>query len=267
MARNTRDDVLLSRGPATETRLIVRDGRTLVMKTLAEHVLESADARRDLERETRIVRQLDARGVPRFVDAGQEQGRPFLLMEHWAGRALAEIDRGACRMHFPSLVRGAFAALADVHEASDARGPLEVVHGDVSGSNVLVAPRFDRCVVVDFQLGSDRDGGPAHDGAFRGTLATVAPEVAQGNVPDARSDIFAMAVSLLNAVLPEELRASGLDPAVRLALAGESRIEIDEVLLSTWAPAALVAVLERCVSHQPENRPRTAREVCDAARP
>ena len=259
----TNDEVLsvLGRGPATETFLIRRSERELALKRIAPHACASADANADLVREGRILLALEGRGSPKLIETGHDARGPYVVTERCAGHALATFDHSAVRARFPALVVAAFSALAAVHEAQDADGPLGIVHGDVTASNLLASSSLDACVLVDFQLARDRKGGPRRDGAFRGTLATVAPEVARGEEPSERSDIFSLAVTLVDAVLGIPMRPEGLDPAVRLVLAAEEPLAFDAAVLAGWAPEAFANALEHCLSHHPADRPASAREV------
>ncbi len=259
----TSDEVLsvLGRGVATETFLVRRGERELALKRVAPHASASADAHADLLREGRILLALDGRGSPKLIETGEDARGPYVLTERCSGRALATLDRSEVRARFPSLVVAAFSALAAVHEAGDAEGPLRVVHGDVTASNLFAITTLDACVLIDFQLACDRAGGPRRDGAFRGTMATVAPEVARGEAPTERADVFSLAMTLVDAVLGCPMRPEGLDPAVRLVLAAEEPLAFDAALLAGWAPEAFANALEHCLAHPPSHRPSSAREV------
>src|SRR5205823_4768550 len=89
--------------------------------------------------------------------------------------------------------------LASIHEAADKRGPLRVVHRDITPSNVYVTDDAGSAILADFGLARWRGGGPPQDGAFRGTLLYAAPELARCDADvDARADLFALAASLLH---------------------------------------------------------------------
>jgi serine/threonine protein kinase len=116
----------------------------------------------------------------------------------------------------PSFVARAteatFGALERVHAA-------DVVHGDLSPDNLLVAADGEAARLIDFGLASAADWPPLADGAFRGTLVYAAPEVARGEPFGAAADRFALAACLAHAALGAPPR-EGPDAAM-LARAGE----------------------------------------------
>lgn len=255
---------MLHRGAVTEVSLVTEGARTFVRKRLLDHMTSSAEARDDFEREALILRALEGRGAPRLLAAraGASEPHPTLDLELGPRETVAAMPTSEARAHFASLARAAWAALAAVHDASDARGPLAIVHGDVSGTNVLVAIDRSCCLLVDFQLASYRDGHPPHDGAFRGTVATSAPEVAHGGLPTQAGDVFSMAITLLAAHAGEALRPEGLSLAAQLVMAAEQPLvdspRVTEALRAL--PAHTADVVKRCLSHDPSQRP-AARDV------
>lgn len=254
---------MMHHGVITETLRVRRGERELVLKRLATHALSSNEARLDLAREGRIVAELDGRGTPRFVAMEGSPHDPYILSEMWPGESLLGVNPSVVRSHFSELVKAAFRALAEVHEANDVEGPLAVVHGDISPANVMADSLMKDCVLVDFQLASDRYGGPRRDGAFRGTLSTVAPEVARGEAPRQGSDVFSLAATLIEAGHGAPIRA-GVAPAARLVRAADEPIDHAAQLLRGVAPQRMLDVLRAALAHDPIGRIQTARAVLDA---
>jgi serine/threonine protein kinase len=154
--------------------------------------------------------------------------------------------------------RAAFAALARIHDAVDARGPLEVRHGDLSPANLAVDETGARVVILDFDLASFRDS-PARDGAFRGTIAYAAPEIARGERPSVRSDLFSLAATLLHCITGAPPR-SGPSFAALIALAGETPVLAAEHASLVARGPGHAAVLA-CLAHEPSDRPESAHAV------
>ena len=90
-------------------------------------------------REAAILRLLDGAGAPRLLAAGEDDGRPYLLLE-WirgvpaptAAQELRRAPRARRRRALLGLCRAVASAYARLHAAG-------VVHSDVHPSNVLVA--------------------------------------------------------------------------------------------------------------------------------
>ncbi len=165
-----------------------RDGRREVaLKTLRE-----ARDRDRFEREVNVLATLAHEGVVRYVAHGEHDDVPYVVMEHLAGRTLAEHLR---RHEFGvdaalSLAVQIALALAAVHEAS-------VCHRDVKPSNILlVNESVDDVRLIDFGLArweARCDAALTATGALVGTPGYMAPEQVRGETHiDGRADVFAL---------------------------------------------------------------------------
>lgn len=228
---------------------VARDARgTLsVCKRLRDATRDSADATAQLAREADVLALLTGRGAPRLVARGEDAFGPWVAMEFLPGTSLAH---DADTLHTNVVARAAFAALADIHDA-------DVVHGDVSPSNVMVDG--DRAWLVDFCTAQSRDLAPLQAREFIGTLAFTAPERARSEPIDARADLFSLAASIVSIHAGRDARARGhnagdLPLAAQLAIAGECPLDPAFVAL---APPALA----RCLAFDRDRRPAGARAV------
>jgi serine/threonine protein kinase len=241
--------VALARGPG---------GAPCVLKVAAvprgiPAVENEADALRALARD-------GVAGVPTLYDAW-EGG---IAIERLAFPTLR--DAGAALRQSRALrdasVRGAFARLAEVHEACDDAGALlQMVHGDLSPDNVYVAvDGTELAALADFGLAVWQGSAPVEGGAFRGTLAYVAPEVARGEPFDGRADDFALAASVLHVAtgIPPREGVAGL-AAVTLVDAGTRPLDASHPWRTLAYPLfdrAIADALLACLAFDPRDRPR-----------
>jgi serine/threonine protein kinase len=203
------------------------------------------------------------------VDAGEDERGPWLRTERvpfpvLAHRLEQHAERGVAALEtawVERATRAAFAALAELHEAAAEGGPLLVVHADVSPANLAIDDAGTRAVLLDLELATWR-GAPARDGAFRGTVAYCAPEVARGETPTVASDLFALAATLLHAITGAPPR-SGPSLAALLASAAERPLfdPAGSAATDLAARGAGHAAIVRCLAHLPNERPASAREV------
>jgi serine/threonine protein kinase len=150
-----------------------RDGRDVAIKLLFAAQGAREEQRRRFAREAEALSRLRHPGIVGVLGAGEEQGAPFLVMEHVAGGTLEErlARQGPLRPgEAADVVRAVAEALAHAH----AQG---VVHRDLKPSNVLLGPTGPR--LVDFGLVRDLD--PARSrltrtGVVLGTPGFLAPE-------------------------------------------------------------------------------------------
>jgi serine/threonine protein kinase len=168
------------------------DGAHVVVKALRA-ASAGADAPR-LLREARLLARLDHPGIVRLLDAGEEDGAPWLVTEALPGGTLADLGPRPPleALWYASRVAS---ALAHAHAAG-------VIHRDLKPSNVLLdasgSPR-----VVDFGLARDAAGvgDLTGSGALLGSLGYAAPEQVGGaKKADAKADVWALG-ALLHALL------------------------------------------------------------------
>jgi serine/threonine protein kinase len=204
-----------------------------------------------LLREARLAASVFHPNVIGVFDAGREGGRSYVVMELVDGPTLAErLRTGPLEpWEAPSVALQIARALAAAH----AEG---VVHCDVKPGNVLL-DTAGRAVVTDF--GIARRTGSVDRRPVYGTVPYLAPEPLAGLVPTSSSDVFSLAVVLVelfsgvpaySAVDPEGLRAAhAAGPRVPDGLPGE-----------------LADLLPRCLDLEPFHRP-PATEVASTLGP
>ncbi len=181
------------------------------------------------QNEAEIMARLDHPGIARVLEAGEADGRPFLVMEHVDGTTL---DRYVKELGLRARLE-LFVALCEAVQHAHIKG---VIHRDLKPANVMV--RSDgRVVVLDFgvaRLAVD-DGSmtptATRAGELIGTPIYMSPEQARlrPDEVDARTDVYTLGVMLYELCsneLPYETRDAPLpiltcmiceDPATPLA--------------------------------------------------
>jgi serine/threonine-protein kinase len=192
-------------------------------------------------------------------DVGRYEGRPYLVMEYVHGLSLREIeDQRGGRLNEPEAVRYGAQVATALHYAHS-RG---IVHADIKPENILVT-EDGQAKAVDFgiaeTLSHTLSTGEARQ--VLGTIGYLAPEVLQGSSPDARSDIYSLAVTIYEAV------AGRMPFTGNAAIVAGARLAQAAPPLRTVAPSAsagLEAVLARALAQQPEQRYATAAQFAEA---
>ena len=154
--------------------------------------------------EARLVGRLHHQGIAPVFEVGRDDGRYFLVMDYIHGETAEAVWKQAnalgAKLPLPlalTCVRAVASALGYAHALSDPDGrPLEIVHRDVSLSNIMLG--FEGAVtLIDF--GIAKSAGRAtrtQAGTLKGKFGYLAPEqVTRGGV-DHRADIFALGVVL-----------------------------------------------------------------------
>ena len=226
--------VLLARsdGPAGFSKIVV-------LKTLHRHLAEDLSFLESFLAEARLSAQLHHPNVAQVFELVEADGAYYLAMEYVRGQSLRDLLRTHGPLPAPlaaMTVSHVARALQHAHAARGEDGrPLGIVHRDVSPENVLVS--YEGAVkLVDFGLAaarSPRAGKPLY----------LAPEVLEGELATAASDLYASGV-----VLRELLTGSAEPDASPLP---EDARWLEPLLLHATARA-------------PSDRPRSARVLADA---
>jgi serine/threonine protein kinase/Tfp pilus assembly protein PilF len=196
------------------------------------------------EQEARAIAALNHPHICQIYDVGPD----YLVMEYVEGKPL----RGPV-----PVAEGVRLAvqIASALEEAHAKG---ILHRDLKPGNVLVTNK-GAAKLLDFGLAklmtdSDTDATKTLDGTIMGTAAYMAPEQAEGNPLDARSDIFSF-----GAVLYEMLSGNR-------AFAGTSMAQVLSAVLRDdppplQAPAELQRIVNKCLAKQPSARFANAEEL------
>jgi hypothetical protein len=236
-------------------------GRRVLVKALSSSILPSSPFAATLEREARLLAELDHPNIVHVYDFVRRDDRMWLVLEHVDGWTLEELLRRLGR--FPPPAAAALGTeLARALDHAHRRG---VIHRDVQPRNVLVSRR-GRVKLVNFAVAVD-DRLPTAPELLDGDSsfsrpAYMSPEQLLGEPADPRSDLFSLGI-----VLYELL--SGKRPFD----APDERTATQRIRHEVAAPLArsvpgVRASLERAVQHclekMPADRFRSAAELHDA---
>ena len=247
---------------ARDTRL----GRDVAVKVLPAAFADDADRLARLEREARLISQVNHPNICTLFDIVEGQSAPFLIFELIEGETLQQrLLRG------PMPVREALRCASGIAAALEAAHSKGIIHRDLKPSNIkITAPGTIK--VLDFGVaklvrdsGSELDApdltltlGGTKEGVLVGTVAYVSPEQAMGDRVDGRSDIWAF-----GCLLYEMLTAKRAFPGVAVAdtLGAVMRGEPDWTALPADTPPALRTLLRRCLE---KDRGRRLADIADA---
>lgn len=213
--------------------------------------------------------------VVEVFGAGQVEGEPYLAMEYVEGVDLFRLLRRAENEQrtLPHelcvyIAARVASALSAVHAASDAQGvPLEIVHRDVTPSNVYLSSE-GAIKLGDFGIArvSEPRVRPTQPTAgLKGKFGYLAPEQIAGEPFDHRADLFALTVVFGEMLIGERIFPGSGQLAVLLAI----RDGNCEPLRRRQAdlPAELYAICMRGLARDPAARFPTAAEFEQALAP
>jgi hypothetical protein len=227
-------------------------GRLVAVKALrSEYVLDPTFLVR-FHREAQSAAGLTHPNIVGVHDFGQDQGRPYIVMEYVPGRDLGTIlQEGG-----PLSVDQAVDICLQICSAVGYAHRAGLVHGDMKPGNVLITPD-GRAKVVDFGLARAL-GESAMDEEGElvwGTPAYFAPEQAAGDHVLPATDVYAIGV-ILYEMLTGRLPFSGSDNEVARKHLYEAPVPVDRI--NPRIPARLARIIDMAMSKQPDERFRTA---------
>jgi len=225
--------------------------RRVAVKLLAERFADDEEVRRRFLREGRLAARLTHPNVVGVFDAGEQGGRPYIVMEHVDGETLADVVRRRGRLDPAEAVRIALQACAGLEHAH-AHG---LVHRDVKPQNLLLT-RDGTVKVADFGIARAADGTQVTAvGTILGTAAYLAPEQATGGDVGPAADVYA-----LGAVLYELLagRPPFRDDSLEALAARHGGAGAPPDPLPDDVPPRLEDAVMRALARLPEYRPPTA---------
>ena len=219
---------LLGQGGMSRVYL-AEDSRLGVQVAVKQNLQATPEARRQFEREARILARLSHPNLPRVSDhfADQQTGRQYLVMDYVEGEDLqAMVKRRGPVSEQTALawVRQVLDALEYLH-----RQQPPVIHRDVKPGNIKITPQ-GRAVLVDF--GIAKVGGPGQStltGA-RAVTPGYAPPEQYGMRTTERSDIYSVGATLYT------LLTGRVPPEAPLRAAGQRLLPLRQVVAAISRP-------------------------------
>ena len=166
--------------------------------TFSVHVTEEERTilRERTLREARAAARLHHPNVTAVFDVLEEDGRPWLVMEHVPAPSLQDLVEERGPLPAPFVARVGLDVLAAL-EAAHAEG---IVHRDVKPANVLVCPD-GKARLTDFGIATTTgDSSLTTQGALIGSPSYMAPERATGGQPAPSVDLWSLGATLYTAV-------------------------------------------------------------------
>lgn len=227
-------------------------GQAVAVKMLPPELAAYDEIKSRFLEEARTLARLEHPNIVHLINFAEDSGRLCLIMQYAEGETFEErIEREG---RIPP--REAVAICCKVLEGLGHAHQNQVVHRDIKPSNIIV--RKDGSVkVTDFGIAKiTRDNKLTQTGQTMGTVRYMAPEQVRGKGVDERTDLYALGISLYEAV-------TGVPP-----FDAESHFEVMQMHLTTepkppreaGAPlsAALEAVILKAIAKPQEQRYQSA---------
>ena len=249
-------------------------GREVAIKLLRTEAITSSEWLARFEREARLASSLQHPHICTIHELGEHDGQPFIVMELLEGRTIKQlVEEGPLP---PARVIDLAIQVAAALDAAHRRG---IIHRDIKPANLFVT-HGDRVKVLDFGLAKLASDAPSpaiaaasaptltgivyspdltRTGSTVGTASYMAPEQAQGQPVDARTDLFS-----LGSVLYEMLtgrRAFGGEDIPLIVMKIVNGIIVSPRNVNESVPQNLEAIVLKLMALVPDARYQSAGEL------
>jgi TolB-like protein/Tfp pilus assembly protein PilF/predicted Ser/Thr protein kinase len=241
---------------ALDTKL----NRPVAIKFLSGDLADAAALRR-FQREAQMASSLNHPHILTVHDAGEFEGRQYLVTEFVDGGTLKDWAKAEKRTW-----RQTVELLTDVADGLAAAHEAGMTHRDIKPANILVA-KNGYAKLADFGLAKLTDttpedvtrtlaAEPTRPGMIVGTIAYMSPEQASGGPVNTRSDIFSFGVLLYELLAGRRPFVGATDREVLQTIIHGAAPPLTEGI-----PTSLRAVVEKALEKDPADRYQSMREL------
>ena len=222
--------------------------RWVAIKLMHRDISNDPDQLERFRREARAVAQLNHPHVVTVIDAGEDDGAPYIVFEYVEGETLKERIRRLGRLP----VSEAVAYAIEIGRALESAHANRLVHRDVKPQNVLI-DRDGRAKVTDFGIARSLEAqGLTATGRVLGTTDYVSPEQALGREVTGQSDIYSLGIVLYEMLTGETPFQADTQVAVAMKHVRDPLPDVQR--RRPEISAALAAVVERSTAKETQNR-------------
>ncbi len=230
--------------------------RSVAFKVLPDALRDNPQALKNFLREAKSAAKLNHPNIVTVYDAGEQDGRYYIAMEHVDGTTLKEIVRKRGAIAAKGVVNVAIQMCEALHYAH----AHKVIHRDIKTANTMWT-KDKKAKIMDFGLAKVVEEVRNHTTLVAGTPYYMSPEQTLGRVVDHRTDLYSLGVTLFELVTGSLPFRDGNVPYHHVHTEAP-----DPRSVNASVPAELAELILRCMAKEPDQRVQSAREIAQALR-
>lgn len=244
--------VYLARDPLINREIAVK---TLRYQNVDER--EIAEARSRFFTEARMIGRLSHPNIVTIHDIGDFRGGTYIAMEFLDGTDLVPFCDPQNRLSLPEIIQ----IISSAALALDYAHRTGVIHRDIKPGNIRLLQN-GTVKVIDFGIAGISEMSGTKNGWLLGSPNYMSPEQIAGAPLDGRSDLYSLGV-----VFYELLTGRKPFPADDLTDLFEQIKTKDPIAIRTLSqevPDELIALVEKCLAKEKEQRFASGQDLADA---
>ncbi len=230
--------------------------RYVAIKILKDQYREDKEFVARFIRESQAAASLSNPNIVSVYDVGHDNDINYIVMELVEGITLKDYIEKNGMMNWRQALNFSMkicSALTDAHRNG-------IIHRDIKPHNVIITPS-GACKVTDFGIAciSNINETRKVDEGILGSIHYISPEHAKGVIPDERSDIYSLGVTMYE-MLTGTLPFDG-DSAISIAIKhlNENPVPIKDINISV--PLSLVNIVSKAMDKDINARYQSAKEM------
>jgi serine/threonine-protein kinase len=228
--------------------------RVVAVKVLSDRANADPDSRARFLEEARTACRLSHENIINVYDFGEEQKRPFMVMEFLTGESLREAIKhnrtGDLRNRLNTAVQIG-RALAFIHAQ-------KIIHRDIKPENLYIAPG-GRVKLMDFGIAKAEGASLTRSGFILGTPYYMAPEQVTGKPLTPLVDLYAFGVLLFELLTGQKpVSGSTVEQIFQQILSAPLP---SNLLREASVPPLVISLVERCTVKSPTERMQSFDQV------
>jgi serine/threonine protein kinase len=242
--------------------------KNVVLKVILPNLANDQSLVESFLDEARLAATLQHSNIADVFDVGAEAKRYYFAMEYVHGENARTVRLEAKARSLPiplevalAITIGTTAALGYAHDRSGPDGPLNLIHRDISPSNILVS--FEGAIkLVDFGIArASSRSTKTRTGMRKGKVPYMSPEQCRGQPLDRRTDLFSLGTVVYELTCGQRPFLGNSDFEVMDAIV-TCRPQPPSVLRPHYPPV-LEQIVMRLLAQSPAARYQTAHQVLD----